>query len=128
MKKPDVELRLPADGAYVAVLRTATAGLAARLDFTLEEIEDARMAVGEAAALALEAAAPGADLHTYFWLAPGQLTVEVCVGAEHPATPDEDSFAWTVLRTLAEVSARTDDDRLAITLVATSSLGSQPPA
>ena len=25
--RPDVELRLPADGAYVSVLRTATAGL-----------------------------------------------------------------------------------------------------
>ena len=30
----DVELRLPADSAYASVLRTTTAGLAARLDFT----------------------------------------------------------------------------------------------
>ncbi len=29
-------MRLPADGAYVAVLRTLTAGLAARLDFTID--------------------------------------------------------------------------------------------
>ncbi|MCW2828928.1 MAG: hypothetical protein JWQ67_2544, partial [Marmoricola sp.] len=28
---PDVELRLPAESAYVAVLRMTTAGLAARL-------------------------------------------------------------------------------------------------
>ena len=28
---PDAELRLPADSAYLAVLRTATAGLAARM-------------------------------------------------------------------------------------------------
>ena len=32
--RADVELRLPADSAYVSVLRTTTAGLAARLDFT----------------------------------------------------------------------------------------------
>src|SRR5436309_654981 len=35
-----VDLRVPADPAYLAVLRTATAGLAARLDLTLDEIED----------------------------------------------------------------------------------------
>ena len=44
--RADVELRLPPDNAYVAVLRTTTAGLAARLDFTLDDIEDLRMAVG----------------------------------------------------------------------------------
>jgi len=29
-----VTIRMPAEGAYLSVLRTATAGLAARLDFT----------------------------------------------------------------------------------------------
>ena len=57
-----VRLRLPAVGAYLSVLRTATAGLAARLDFTLEEIEDLRIAVDEACALLLPSAVPGAEL------------------------------------------------------------------
>ena len=35
-----VVITLPADSAYLSVLRTATAGLAARLDFTIDEIED----------------------------------------------------------------------------------------
>src|SRR5919202_3533665 len=48
-----VDLRVPADPAYLAVLRTATAGLAARLDLTLDEIEDLRIAVDEACALVL---------------------------------------------------------------------------
>ena len=61
-QRPDVELRLPAESAYVAVLRMTTAGLAARLDFTLDDIEDLRMAVGEACALVLEHADPGGDL------------------------------------------------------------------
>ena len=60
--RADVELRLPADSAYVSVLRTTTAGLAARLDFTLDDIEDLRIAVGEASALVLPEAEPGADL------------------------------------------------------------------
>ena len=74
---PDVELRLPAESAYVAVLRMTTAGLAARLDFTLDDIEDLRMAVGEACALVLEEADSGSD-----------------------AEPDEDSFGWQVLTAL----------------------------
>ncbi|MCW2838246.1 MAG: rsbW, partial [Marmoricola sp.] len=68
---PDVELRLPAESAYVAVLRMTTAGLAARLDFTLDDIEDLRMAVGEACALVLEHADPGGDLHAWFDLSDG---------------------------------------------------------
>src|SRR5688500_8363327 len=57
-----VVLRLPADGAYLSVLRTATAGLASRLDFTLDDIEDLRIAVDEACAMLLPQAVPGADL------------------------------------------------------------------
>ena len=65
-QRPDVELRLPAESAYVAVLRMTTAGLAARLDFTLDDIEDLRMAVGEACALVLENANPDGDMYAAF--------------------------------------------------------------
>src|SRR3982751_6838977 len=53
-----VDLRVPADPAYLAVLRTATAGLAARLDLTLDEIEALRIAVDEAGPLPLEHTPP----------------------------------------------------------------------
>ena len=52
-----VTIRMPAEGAYLSVLRTATAGLAARLDFTLDEIEDLRIAVDEACGMLLSQAA-----------------------------------------------------------------------
>jgi serine/threonine-protein kinase RsbW len=113
----DVELRLPADSAYVAVLRTTSAGLAARLDFTLDDIEDLRMAVGEASALVLPQARPGSDLLCKFFMKPGELTIQVGVPAHHPTPPDGDSFAWQVLTTLAtEASVSTDDERFTITL------------
>jgi hypothetical protein len=57
-----VEIRLPADSAFLSVLRTATAGLAARLDFTLDEIEDLRIAVDEACAMLLPYAIETAQL------------------------------------------------------------------
>jgi serine/threonine-protein kinase RsbW len=125
--RADVELRLPADNAYVSVLRTTTAGLAARLDFTLDDIEDLRMAVGEASALVLPEAAAGADLTCEFFMRPGELTVRVGVPAQAPTEPDEDGFAWQVLTTLAsEASASVAADHFAITLSMRSAL--QEPA
>ncbi len=61
-----VTVRMPADGAYLSVLRTATAGLAARLDFTLDDIEDMRIAVDEACAMLLSQAIPGSSLECSF--------------------------------------------------------------
>ena len=121
--RSDVELRVPADTAYVAVLRTTTAGLAARLDFTLDDIEDLRMAVGEACALVLRSASPGSDLTCRFHLGTGVLTVEVGVDAASAAAPDLDSFAWQVLTTLAgDASVSVDEGRFEITLSMTSEL------
>ena len=99
--RADVELRLPADSAYVAVLRTTSAGLAARLDFTLDDIEDLRMAVGEASALVLPAAEEGTDMTCRFYMGPGRLTVVVTVESPTATPPDPDGFAWQVLTTLA---------------------------
>ena len=65
-----VEIRLPADSAFLSVLRTATAGLAARLDFTLDEIEDLRIAVDEACAMLLPYAIETAQLTCRFELTP----------------------------------------------------------
>jgi serine/threonine-protein kinase RsbW len=114
-----VRLRLPAIGAYLSVLRTATAGLAARLDFTLEEIEDLRIAVDEACALLLPSAVPGAELDCVFELAWDELRITVSTLTLDGTEPLRDSFAWTVLSALAgEVDSSVDaDSRVSITLV-----------
>lgn len=112
-------MRLPAEGAYVSVLRTTTAALAARLDFTLEDIEDLRMAVSEAAAICLECAAEAADLDIVFDLGEDTIGVTVTTTCDAVAEIDEESFAWQVLTTLArEVTATPDGDQLRISLVA----------
>lgn len=101
----DVELRLPADGAYASVLRTLTAGLAARLDFTMDDIEDLRIAVSEAASMVLDEADPGSTLDCRFLLSPGQLALTISAPAAAPAAPDYESFGWQVLATLAAEAA-----------------------
>lgn len=96
-----VEIRLPADSAYLSILRTATAGLAARLDFTLDEIEDLRIAVDEACAMLLPQAIGSAQLTCRFRLTPPALEVTVTVPTTHGAPPERDTFSWTVLSALA---------------------------
>ena len=125
--QPDAEVRLPADGAYVAVLRMATAGLAARLDFALDDIEDLRMAVGEASAILLERARPGGRLIARFRLTDGRIEVQVSVDAVNPKPPDTTSFAWQVLTsTAADVRSEAGDDVLSIGLAVNSTTSSAP--
>ncbi|MER7504041.1 anti-sigma factor [Nonomuraea pusilla] len=113
-----VSIRLPAASAYLSVLRTATAGLAARLDFTLDEIEDLRIAVDEACAMLLSEAVPGTDLVAEFELTGQEMQVRVEVATVGSSAPKRDDFAWMVLTALADdVDAVTDStDRMAIVL------------
>ena len=115
--RADVELRVPADGAYVSVLRSTAAGLAARLDFTLDGIEDLRVAVGEACTLVLPEADEGTHLTGEFFLSPSHLTVTVGVTGADLTSPDQDSFGWLVLETLAAAATcEVRDSRLTISL------------
>ena len=99
--KDQVTIQMPAEGAYLSVLRTATAGLAARLDFTLDEIEDLRIAVDEACGMLLGQAAPGATLECDFTLGPDRISIAVSAPSLNPRPPSRDTFAWTVLSALA---------------------------
>ena len=114
-----VLLAVPASGAYLGVLRTATAGLAARLQFTLDEIEDLRIAVDEACAMLLMVATPDAELSCRFAVTEEALTVETSVptATAHGRLPAEESFSWQVLSALAdEVDAKIGGRRAAIRL------------
>lgn len=100
MSESTAELRLPANSAYVAAVRLTTAALAARLGFTLEDLEDARMAVSEACNLLLEAG--GGDdadesgmIDIRFGLGDRSLTVDI--SAPDRGDLDLDSFSWQVL-------------------------------
>jgi serine/threonine-protein kinase RsbW len=113
-----VTVRLPADSAYLSVLRTATAGLAARLDFNLDEIEDLRIAIDEACAMLLAQAVPGTDLTCEFELNDDAMSISVSVLTVDGLEPSRDTFAWTVLSSLAgDVDAKVGvDDRVTIVM------------
>jgi serine/threonine-protein kinase RsbW len=100
-----VQLSVPADPIYVSVLRTVTASLAARRDFTIEEIEDLRLAVDEASALLLPHVLAGGQLQATFQVGTDSLQIEVTIPTDPVAQPrlDQSSFAWLVLAALADV-------------------------
>jgi serine/threonine-protein kinase RsbW len=115
-----VVLTVPANTSYLAVLRTATAGLAARLGMTLDEIEDLRIAVDEACAILLPIAAPHAsDVTCQFGVTPNALRIDVSVPVAAGGTlPGAQSFSWQVLTALAgKVTADTTDGVATIHLV-----------
>jgi serine/threonine-protein kinase RsbW len=119
--RADVELRLPAEGAYASVVRTTAAGLAARLDFTIDDIEDLRIAIGEATALAIPAADPATDLVACFFFGDGSLTVTLETEAVDDPPLDTESFAWQVLHTMAhDASAGPDAGRFHVRFTMTS--------
>ncbi|GAB3266408.1 anti-sigma regulatory factor [Alteromonas gracilis] len=118
----DVHLRLPASSAFATVLRSTIAGLAARADFTLDDIEDLRMAVGEACAIVLEQADDDASLHCDIDLGRGELTIHVAADVTDGHDPDHGSFAWQVLTALTTgVASHVEDHRVSISLTMHSS-------
>lgn len=116
-----VEVTVPALTGYLGVVRTATAGLAARLSFTLDEIEDLRIAVDEACVmlLSLPGPPPPATLTCRFRVLPDALAVTVSARVgERAALPAEQSFAWQVLTAhAAEVTGRAQNGLASIDLV-----------
>jgi serine/threonine-protein kinase RsbW len=117
-RSPDtVEIRIPATSAYVVLLRSAVGALASRLDFTLDRLDDLRLAVDEAAALLLGDAAPDSDLIFRATEDNGILDVTLLAPTRKRRPPVAGSFAWTVLTALVdEVRADVDGDVVTISL------------
>ncbi len=112
----EATLTVPSDSRYLSVLRTAAAGLAAHLDFTLDDIEDLRIAVDEACALLLAQASPKASLRCEFGVTEQALTVRASAACEQPAVPSRDGFSWKVLSALTSgLDMEAHGDALVIT-------------
>lgn len=109
----NVTVTVPAEGAYLALLRMVTAGLAARLDFDVDEIEDFKIAVDEACAMLLSQAVPGSDVFVSFTVEEHTLSIEVSVPTLDGVEPSRDTFSWTVLTALAgDVDSRVDTEKV----------------
>ena len=72
-----VELRIPCRAEWVALVRLATAAVANRLHFSIEEIEDVKLAVAEACTAVIQHAAHGEFIEVTFETMPAALHMHV---------------------------------------------------
>jgi serine/threonine-protein kinase RsbW len=114
-KHDQVELRVPADGRFVAALRSLATALGAQCDLTVDEIEDLQIAVDESCALLLpHVQHRGEWLTARFTLAPRTVDFVASVPAA-AAAPDRTGFPWAVLSAVAErLEVTSTDGQLAI--------------
>jgi serine/threonine-protein kinase RsbW len=73
-----VQLVIPCRPEYVGVARLAVLGIASRMPFSYDEVEDVRLAVGEACTRAIErAGSHPATIRIVSTVAPHALTIEI---------------------------------------------------
>lgn len=103
-----VTIEVPAQANYVAVLRAATAVIASRLEFTLDDIDDLRILIDEAASVLLTSGAEG-TLHCVIEAADETICFRLRGAVPSGAAALEEGFAWSILRALAnEVTSTVD--------------------
>ncbi len=73
-----VELRIPSKAEWVAVARLAVAAVANRLNFSIEDIEDVKLAVAEACTNCIQHAEGSGQIQITCETGPDGLTVRVC--------------------------------------------------
>lgn len=90
-----VTIEIPCRAEYVGVARLAVLGIASRMPFSYDEVEDVRLAVGEACSHAVERAGESvATLRISSVVTPRALTIEVADDVPEgtsPAPPSEDA-------------------------------------
>jgi serine/threonine-protein kinase RsbW len=97
-----VTVKVPPNPSYLALLRTAVGGFAARDQFTLDQVDDLRMAVEEAAVQLLRhASGDRLQLDVSTTAAGVEVRLHTDVAGEEPVI-DESSFSWTILRALSD--------------------------
>jgi serine/threonine-protein kinase RsbW len=106
-----VVVTVPARPGFVHVLRAVVASVAARLELAIDDIEEMRIAIDEAAALLLNLHGPATSLRAELTADGQALTVEL--STDVPASSDwpppgiEEAWPWRVITGLCD-QARCD--------------------
>jgi serine/threonine-protein kinase RsbW len=122
--QPTVTVQVPAEAGHLALLRTTVGGFAARDNFTLDQVDDLRMAVEEAAVQLLrQSTGEQIVLDVTSTDAGMEVRLRAEVASSAPVI-DEQSFSWTILRALADdLRVEMQQDQATILLVKLRTLG-----
>ena len=101
-----IVVSIPARAGAVHVLRATVASVGARLDLPIDDVEELRIAVDEAAALLLHLHAPAARLTATMSVDAGTLAIRIssdaAVSGEWPPPGTEDAWPWLVIAGLTD--------------------------
>jgi serine/threonine-protein kinase RsbW len=112
-----VTVSFPAQTQYVSLARTMAAAMAVRADLPIDQLEDLRLAVDEAAAQVVLDAVPGSDVQCVFVESHGSLRIEVRGTTASGVVPATNTFSWTVLTALVDnVTASVNAGEVCLTL------------
>ena len=101
----EVTVKVPAQPDFVHVLRSVVATVAARSNFTYDEIDDLRLAVDEACAQLLALPGPATVLSVRLTPVDGGLVVVTTIDAEGQSWPPEGAehtLTWQILAALTD--------------------------
>ena len=102
LEAPTVTLRVPPLADHLTLLRTVVSGIAARRDYTLEQVDDLRMAVEEAAVQLLRHG-NGSPLVLHATIEEDELAIELSTKTASAETVfDPSSFSWMILQALTD--------------------------
>lgn len=110
---PAVTVTIPASPSFVGLLRSACAHVAAAVNLTLDEIEDLRIAVSEAATLLIP---HSQEITCTFSPLEGEVVVECYAVTDEHLAIDKNDFAWVLLSTLAKAEPKQESNKVTITL------------
>src|SRR3954454_23315644 len=96
-----MRLTLPAAAEFARLARLTVAGLATRLGFSYDEVEDLRIAVGEACSLLVTSQRDGASLELVFRIDPARLVIDA-TGPGDPLGGAEEGLSQTILEAVVD--------------------------
>jgi serine/threonine-protein kinase RsbW len=101
-----IVVSVPARADLVHVLRAVAASVGARLDLPIDDVEELRIAVDEAAVLLLHLHAPTGRLTATLSVETGRLSIRIAsdaaVSGEWPPAGAEDAWPWLVIAGLTD--------------------------
>jgi hypothetical protein len=109
-----VSIHIPASPAYLQVVRLTAAGLASRLGFTLDEIEDLKIGVDELCAYLTGAQGRDGTLEIDFHVGDSELTIEGrgLLAPGQKVRTELTEFSKMILSTVVDTAALEQDDGL----------------
>lgn len=109
----ELRLKVPATPEFVRLARITAAGLAGRLEFSYEEVEDLRLAIDELCfGLTGPEGRPGDWLEVRYRVGPGSLEVEATgLFTDGPPPPAPSELSKVILAALVDEHGAVHDER-----------------